>query len=74
MYHFWPTGAEIVENVTFGDHPVAAASKVATKARSAGSWNSRAFISRIGATCVSFLGKYKGRTANLNNNNIYKYI
>ena len=52
MYHFWQTGAEIVENVTFGEHPVAAASRVATKAGSGGPWNSRAFISIINATCV----------------------
>ena len=52
MYHFWPTGAEIVENVTFGEHPAAAATRGTIKAGSAGPWNSRAFISIINATCV----------------------
>ena len=52
MYHFWPTGAEIVENVTFGEHPAAAAGRGTTTAGSGGTWNSRAFISIIGATCV----------------------
>ena len=52
MKHFWPTGAEIVENITFGEHPAAAAGRGTTKARSEGYSNSRAFISIIGATCV----------------------
>ena len=52
MYHFWPTGAEIMENVTFGEHPAATGGRWATKIGSGGSWNSRAFISIIGATCV----------------------
>ena len=52
MKHFWPTGAEIVENITFGEHPAATTSRWSTKAGSAGAWNSRAFISIIDATCV----------------------
>ena len=52
MYHFWQTGAEIVENVRFGEHPAATTDRWSTTTRSGASWNSRAFISRIGATCV----------------------
>ena len=52
MYHFWQTGAETVENVTFGEHPAAAAGRVGIKAGFAGSRNSRAFMSIINATCV----------------------
>ena len=52
MYHFWPTGAEIMENITFGEHLAATKGRWDTKARSGGSWNSIAFISIIGATCV----------------------
>ena len=52
MKHFWPTGVEIVENVTFGEHPAATTGRGATKDSSAGTRNSRAFISIINATCV----------------------
>ena len=52
MKHFWPTGAEIVENITFGDHLAATRNRWSTTTGSAGAWNSRAFISIIGATCV----------------------
>ena len=27
MYHFWQTGTEIVENVTFGEHPAVTRSR-----------------------------------------------
>ena len=52
MYHVWQTGAETVENVRFGEHPAGGPDRWGTITRSAGSWNSRAFISIIGATCV----------------------
>ena len=52
MKHFWPTGAEIVENVTFGEHPAATRGRWDTKTPSGAYSNSRAFISIIGATCV----------------------
>ena len=52
MYHFWQTGAEIVENVTFGEHLVATTGRWTTKTGSGGYWNSRAFIRIIVATCV----------------------
>ena len=52
MYHFWQTGAETVENITFGEHPAVTRDRRSTKAGSEGAWNSRAFIGIIGATCV----------------------
>ena len=52
MYHFWQTGAEIVENVTFGEHPATTKGRWDPTAPSGGSWNSWAFISIIVATCV----------------------
>ena len=52
MYHFWQTGAETVENVRFGEHPTGGPDRRDTKAPSGASWNSWAFISIIGATCV----------------------
>ena len=52
MKHFCQTGAEIVENVSFGKHPATTKSRWGTKADSAGAWNFRAFKGIIGATCV----------------------
>ena len=57
---FWPTGAETVENVRFGEHPAATTGRWSTKARSAASWFFRAFISIIGATCVISWEKWGG--------------
>ena len=52
MYHFWQSGAETVENVSFGEHPAGGPDRWSTKAGSGGSWFSRAFIGIICATCV----------------------
>ena len=50
--HFWPTGAEIVENITFGEHLAATKGRWGTITGSGAYSNSRTFISIIGATCV----------------------
>ena len=52
MKHFWPTGAEIVENITFGEHLAATTGRWSTTTRFGGYSNSWAFISIIAATCV----------------------
>ena len=74
MYHFGQAGAEKVENVRFGEHPAGGPDRQTTKIRFGGSWNSRAFIGIIGATCVISGGKVGCNGQPDEQQYIYKYI
>ena len=73
MCHFWQAGAETVENVTFGERSLE--KKIGGAQRHL--LRAHGFSGRFKALLVQpllSLGKKWGGTANLTNNNIYKYI
>ena len=73
MYHFWPTGAETMENVTFGKRSLE--KKVGGPQRQvlAGHGFSARFKALLVRPSLS-LGKKRMAMVNLTNNNIYIYI
>ena len=73
MWFSWQAGAETVENVTFGEQQRQRQRGEQQRARSAGTKNPNAFISKNEATCITPAERSQGPD-NLSNNNIYKGI
>ena len=73
MYHFWQAGAKTMENVTFGERLLRKKIGGAQMQVLGGIGFSGRLYALLMRPLLS-LGKKWGRTVNLNNNNIYKYI